>query len=128
MTTHAYTNTLSISEDSPTRSILWAGEAYKRTSTGFFTMDLIFNARTSSSTGTFVIAGSEFRTFFVIGREGAVGGVFHSGFLFRGFGTECGLALFVDVEMLSLGLVFGGGGFNRHGAGVTRGRGRTGLL
>jgi len=75
-----------------------------------------------------VIAGSEFRTFFVISGECAVGGVFHSGFLFRGFGTERGLAFFVDVDVLSLGLVFGCGGFNGHGAGVTRGRRRTGLL
>ena len=51
-----------------------------------------------------MIAGSEFRTFFVIGGEGAVGGVFHSGFFFRGFGTECGLAFFVDVDVLSLSL------------------------
>ena len=75
-----------------------------------------------------MIAGSEFRTFFVVSRECAVGGVFYSGFLFRGFGTKCSLAFFVDVDVLSLVLVFGRGGFNGHGAGVTRGRGRTGLL
>ena len=75
-----------------------------------------------------MIAGSEFRTFFVISREGTVSGVVHSGFFFRGLGTERGLALLVDVDVLSLGLVFGCGGFNGHGARVTRGRGRTGLL